>query len=80
MMKYKRGRWENKRFLEGFLVVGLQDRGTSTSPWMSLGQQLVSGLRPEPEFLNTLKFNLAESASTGFLFNCYDNFNDKTPN
>jgi hypothetical protein len=32
----------------------------------------------EPEFLNILKCNLAESASAGFQFNCYDIFNDKT--
>ncbi len=31
----------------------------------------------EPEFLNTLKCNLAESVSTGFQFNCYDIFNVK---
>ncbi len=34
----------------------------------------------EPEFLNILKCDLAESASTGFQFNCYDTFNDKTLN
>jgi hypothetical protein len=33
---------------------------------------------PEPEFLNILKCNLAESASAGFQFNYYDIFNDKT--
>ncbi len=30
----------------------------------------------EPEFLNILKCNLAESAGAGFQFNCYDIFND----
>ncbi len=34
----------------------------------------------EPEFLNILKCDLAESASTGFQFNCYGIFNDKTLN
>jgi uncharacterized protein YjbI with pentapeptide repeats len=33
-------------------------------------------IRTEPEFLNTLKCNLAESVSTGFKFNCHDIFND----
>ncbi len=35
---------------------------------------------PEPEFLKILKCDLAESASTGFQFDCYDIFNDKTLN
>jgi hypothetical protein len=35
---------------------------------------------PEPEFLNNLKCDFAESVSTGFQFNCYDIFNDKTLN
>ncbi len=35
---------------------------------------------PEPEFLNILKCDLAESVSAGFQFNCYDIFNDKTLN
>ncbi len=35
---------------------------------------------PEPEFLNILKCNLAESASAGFQFNWYDLCNDKTHN
>ncbi len=34
----------------------------------------------EPEFLNILKCDLAESASIGFQFICYDIFNDKTLN
>ncbi len=37
-------------------------------------------LAPEPEFLIILKSNLAESASAGFQFNCYDIFDDKTLN
>ncbi len=36
--------------------------------------------RTEPEFLNILKCDLAESASTGCQFICYDIFNDKTLN
>jgi hypothetical protein len=32
---------------------------------------------PEPEFLNTLNYNLAESASTGYQFNCFDFLNEK---
>ncbi len=35
---------------------------------------------PEPEFLNILKCNLAESVGAGFQFNCYDIFNDKKLN
>jgi hypothetical protein len=35
-------------------------------------------VKPEPEFFNILKCNLAKSASTGFQFNCYDIFNEKT--
>jgi hypothetical protein len=35
---------------------------------------------PEPEFLKILKYNLAESASAGFQFNCFDIFNDETLN
>jgi hypothetical protein len=35
-------------------------------------------VRPEPEFLNILKCNLAESATAGFQLNCHDIFNDKT--
>ncbi len=34
--------------------------------------------RPEPEFLKMLKYNLAESVSAGFQFNCFDICNDKT--
>ncbi len=34
----------------------------------------------EPEFLKILKYNLAESASAGFQFNCFNIFNDKTLN
>ncbi len=34
----------------------------------------------KPEFLNILKCDLAESAITLSQFNCYDVFNDKTPN
>ncbi len=34
----------------------------------------------EPKFLKILKCSLAESASAGFQFNCYDIFNDKTLN
>jgi hypothetical protein len=37
-------------------------------------------MRSEPEFLKILKYNLAESASAGFQFNCFDIFNDKTLN
>ncbi len=33
---------------------------------------------PEPEFLKIWKYNLAESVSAGFQFNCFDIFNDKT--
>ncbi len=32
---------------------------------------------PEPKFLNSLKCNLAESASAGFQFNSYGIFNNK---
>jgi hypothetical protein len=41
---------------------------------------MVFSVYPKSEFLNTLKCNLAESASTGFQFNCFDIFNDKTYN
>ncbi len=41
---------------------------------------LFMNLSSEPEFLNILKCDLAASASTGFQFNCYDIFNDKTFN
>ncbi len=37
-------------------------------------------IQPELEFLNALKCNLAESASTGFQFNGFNIFNDKTFN
>jgi hypothetical protein len=36
--------------------------------------------RSEPEFLNILKCNSAESASAGFQFNCNDSINEKTQN
>ncbi len=36
--------------------------------------------QPEPEFLNILKCNSAESAKTGFQFTCYDIFSDKSLN
>jgi hypothetical protein len=42
-------------------------------------QPIYTQWNPEPEFLNILKCDLAESASAGFQFNCYDIFcNDKT--
>jgi hypothetical protein len=49
---------------------------SSESPQM---RRISSGI-PEPEFLNILKCNSAESASAEFQFNCYSFFNDKTPN
>ncbi len=41
---------------------------------------LVLSAKSEPEFLKILKYNLAESASAGFQFNCFDIFDDKTLN
>jgi hypothetical protein len=35
---------------------------------------------PEPEFLNTLKYKLPESASTAFQLNCFYNGYEKTLN
>jgi hypothetical protein len=49
--------------------------GVKTSITAPGSTTLITG--SEPEFLNTLKCNLAESASTGYQFNCYVIFNDK---
>ncbi len=54
---------------------GEEDRGDMSSSYCRIITK-----RLEPEFLNILKCNLAESARTGFQFYCYDIFNDKTLN